>query len=363
MDSPVEVDWLACDLKTGTVVEELLSLAPSGPLERRLGSSSTATADLGLAGAPADWQYATEPGRALVVAVDRLTQQPVWSGLVLTRERGSADTAQLGMATPEAYLDRRYTGDYFATATDQATIMTGVTTALTVDAPPFTVDAPALGVTGAYSVADGDDRTVLSALQELQQQDGWPEWTIDAAWTDATHSAVQLILRVRQQIGIVRSDPDAVFDLPGCVTTYSQSESYEAGKGATQVLAWGAGEGASRLHSDVYTATDLIAAGWPRWVYRYTPAAGGTDPTALNASAAQTLAQMRTGTSAWTVTAAASAAPRLGRDWALGDSIAVHVEPGASLGHPDGVDLVARAYAWQLSPTDNQVTPILVEDD
>jgi hypothetical protein len=71
---------------------------------------------------------------------------------------------------------------------------------------------------------------------------------------------------------------------------------------------------------------------------------------------------MRTGASAWTVTAAASAAPRLGQDWALGDSIRLHVEPGAALGHPDGVDLVARAYGWQLDAGDNKITPVLLED-
>ncbi|WNI16902.1 hypothetical protein [Actinacidiphila sp. ITFR-21] len=356
-----ELDWYAADLMTGVVVEELLSLVPSGPLERRLGSSSSVTADLGLAGAPADWEYATTPGRSMLVAVDRLTQQPVWTGIVLTLDRGTAITASLGLATPEAYLDRRYTGDYTATA-DQAAIMTGVSQALLVDGPPVIVDAPAVGVTGAYTVGDGDDRTILSVLQEIQQQDGWPEWTIDTQWADAGRSAVQLVLRIRPRIGVVRPDPDAVFDLPGCITSYSQAQSYEAGKGATQVLAWGAGEGAARLHSAVYTATDLIAAGWPRWVYRYTPAAGGTDPAALNASAVQALSDLRTGASAWTVTAAASAAPRLGRDWALGDSIGLHVEPGASLGHPSGVDITARAYGWQLDPGANAVTPILLED-
>lgn len=357
----VELDWYACDLKTGVVVEELLSLTPSGALERRLGSSSSGQADLDLAGAPADWVYATQPGRSLLVAVDRLTQQPLWPGIVLTRDRGTAGTASLGLATPEAYLDRRYTGDYSAVGVDQATIMTGVVGAILVDGPPITVDAPAIGVTGTYSVGDGDDRTVLSVLQEIQQQDGWPEWTIDVQWTDATHSAVQLVLRVRQQIGTVRADPDAVFDLPGCITSYAQSESYESGKGATQVLAWGAGEGAARLHSAVYAADDLISQGWPRWVYRYTPAAGGTDPAALNASAVQALTDMRTGSSAWTVTAAASAAPRLGQDWGLGDSIRLHVEPGAALGHPDGVDIVARAYGWSLDAGGNTMTPVLLE--
>jgi hypothetical protein len=358
--APVELDYYACDLATGVVVEELLSLTPSSGLSRTLGSSVTANADLALAGAPPDWVYATQPGRSMVVAVDRLTQQPIWAGLVLTRQRGSDPTAQLGLVTPEAYLDRRYTGTYDASGgADRVAIMTGVSSALLVDAPPFIIDAPAIGITGVHSVQDGDDRTVLSVLQELQQMDGWPEWTVDAQWADAQHSAVQLILRIRQQIGVVRPDPEAAFDLPGCITTYSQLESYEAGKGATDVLAWGEGEGPGRLHSDAYTADDLIAAGWPRWVYRYTPASNTSSPIALNASAALTIAQMRLGSSVWTVGAAANAAPRLGADWALGDSIRVQI--ASSDGHPDGAEVVARAYGWTLDPAGNVVTPILVE--
>jgi hypothetical protein len=359
----VELDWYACDLRTGVVVEELPSLTPGGALERRLSASSSLTADLAVAGAPPDWVYATTPGRSLVVAVDRLTALPLWSGIVLTRDRGSAATAALGLVTPEAYLDRRYTGAYSGVGVDQAAIMAGAAGALLTTGPPFVIDAPAVGATGTWSVLDGDDRSVLSALQEVQQQDGWPEWTVDVQWSDASRSAVQLVLRVRPQIGVLRDDPEATFDLPGCITSYSQSQSYEAGKGATHVTTYGEGEGDGRLHSTPHSADDLIAAGWPRWDYRYTPASGVTDPTALDSFAARTLAQVRTGTSAWTVSAAASAAPRLGADWGLGDSVRVHVDPGAAPGHPDGVDLVARAYGWSLDPGSDTVTPILVEDE
>jgi hypothetical protein len=238
--------------------------------------------------------------------------------------------------------------------------MTGVAGAVLVNGPPIVIDAPSIGVTGTYSVLDDDDRTVLSVLQELQQQDGWPEWTIDVQWSDATRSGVQLVLRIRKQIGVVRSDPEATFDYPGCITAYAQSESYEAGKGATSVQARGEGEGATRFTSAVYTAGDLIAQGWPAWVYRYTPGTNITDPGALNAAASKALAQMRTGTSAWTVEAAANAAPRLGRDWALGDSVQLQI--AASPGHPDGATTVARAYAWQLDAANNKITPILVEN-
>jgi hypothetical protein len=238
--------------------------------------------------------------------------------------------------------------------------MTGVSQALLTDAPPFVFDAPNTGVTMAYSVQDGDDRTALSSLQELMGQEGGAEFTIDVAWADAARTTFNLPFRVRPQIGVQSTNPEVTFDFPGCISSYSVQESYESGKGATEVLAWGDGQGASRLKSAVYTATDLLAQGWPRWTYRYTPASGLTDPDQLNSHAAEALVQMKDGSTAWTVEAVASRAPRLGSDWALGDSVHIHV--AASPRHPDGADMVARVYAWDLDPAGDKVTPILLEE-
>jgi hypothetical protein len=359
--SAVELAWLACDLKSGRIAEELRSLAPSGAIESRLSLSSTAQLDLTLAGAPAEWEAATDPGRTLLVAVDTYTSQPIWSGLVLTRTGGSDPVVQLGAATPEAYLDRRYTGTYNGIARDQALIMGDLVTSVLTDAPPFVVDAPAGSAAIVYQLLDGDDRTVLSALQELAGMEGAPEWTVDTVWLDAAQTAVQLVLRVRPTIGVQSPNPEAVFDLPGCISTYSLAESYESGRGATAVRAWGDGEGSARLKSVDQTATDLITAGWCRWENRYTPSSGLTDPDQLTAHAVQALAQQRTGTRTWTVDAVASRAPRLGRDWGLGDS--VHVQIGYSPRHPRGAETVSRAYAWRLDPAADRITPVLVEGD
>ena len=357
---PLLLDWYACDLKTGIIGEELRSLTPSGTIGRKLGQSVTANFSLDLNGAPPAWETATQPGRTMLVAVDTATQIPVWAGLILTRDGGSSNTVAIGAATFEAYLDRRYTGDYSQFGVDQAVIMTGVSQALNTDAPPFVFDAPNTGVLATYTVQDGDDRTVLSSLQELMGQEGGAEFTIDVAWADAAKTTFNLPIRIRPKIGVQSTNPEVVFDFPGCISSYSVTESYEAGKGATEVLAWGDGQGQSRLKSSVYTATALLGLGWPRWTYRYTPASGLTDPDQLNSHAAQALAQMQGGSTAWTVEAVASRAPRLGADWALGDSIRVHV--ATSPRHPAGADKVARIYAWDLDPGGDKVTPILLEE-
>lgn len=359
---PLVLAWYGCDLKTGNIVEELPSLTPTGPLSRRLGTSTQTSFDLVLGGASPEWQAATLPGRTMLVAVDTATDTPVWAGLVLPRDRGSAPTASITAATLEAYLDRRYVDTYTAAAVDKATVVSDLMANPLIDGPPFQVDAPPIGETMDYTLDGTDDRTVLSALQEVMGMDGGPEWTVDVAW-NTDRSGFVLPFRVRAKVGVQAASPEAVFDFPGCIDSYTHTESYEADKGATVVQARGEGEGTSRLSSQLYTATDLIAGGWPRFVYRFTPATGVTDPDQLDAHAAQALALMATGSSVWAVTAVASVAPRLGETWALGDTVRIAVAPGPSPGHPDGADTVARAWAWELDPTANTIAPILVEED
>lgn len=361
-ETPYRLAWYGCDLRTGGIVEDLPSLK-TPTLSRRLGQPTTAQFDLQLGGAPADWVAATAHGRSVLVAVDTLTDTPIWAGSVLRRNRGSALTASLACATLEAYLDRRYTGNQTLIGADQATVIAALAGNLLVNGPPFVIDAPAIGVTMDYSVLDSDDKTILSALTEVMGMDGGPEWTVDVEWADAAHTAFRFVLRVRPRIGTQTASPEATFDFPGSVSSYEQEESYEEGKGATATLARGEGEGDSRLSSSSHVASDLIAAGWSQYVYRYTPGSGLTDPDALNSHATAALALMRTGASAWSVTGVASRAPRVGTDWGLGDTVRLEVQPGVSPGHPAGASVVARAWAWELDAAADKITPILVEED
>ncbi|MFD5111431.1 hypothetical protein ACFWNG_03800 [Streptomyces sp. NPDC058391] len=361
-ERPYQLAWYGCDLRTGGIVEDLPSLK-SPPLSRRLGQATTAQFDLQLGGAPTDWVAATTHGRSLLVAVDTLTDIPIWAGSVLRRNRGSSLTAPLACATLEAYFDRRYTGTVTLTGADQAAVVSALAANLLTNGPPFLIDAPNTGVTMDFSVLNSDDKTVGSALAEVMGMEGGPEWTVDVEWADANHTAFRFPLRVRPKIGNQAAQPEATFDFPGSVTEYDQEESYEDGKGATAVIARGEGEGESRLSSASYVADGLIASGMPMYVYRYSPASGLTDPDQLNAHAAKALGLMGTGASAWSVTAVASAAPRLGTDWGLGDTIRLDVAPGGqSPGHPQGASVVARAWAWDLDVAGDTITPILVEE-
>jgi len=357
-DGTYQLAWYGCDLLTGGIVEDLRSLKPTGALARKLGDSTTLQFELSLAGAPAGWEAATVPGCSLLVAVDTATDIPLWAGAVLPREGGSGQTVSLGAATLERYLDSRFPGTQTLIATDQAAVISALVTPSLTDGPPILIDAPATGVTMDYLTQDGDDKSILSCLQEIMGLEGGPEWTIDVTW-NAAHSGFQFPLRVRSAIGAQSATPEAVFYYPGCVAEYVLSESYEQGKGATRVLARGEGEGTSRLTSTTQEATALIANGWPIWEYRYTPSAGITDPDQLNAHAAQSLALMAQGAQVWTLQGVASQAPRLGQDWGLGDSIRLAVDHSPR--HPAGMDFVARCWAWELEPGSDRIRPILVE--
>lgn len=354
----VELAWFGCDLRTGGIVEDLPALKPQGALSRKLGDTSTLQFELALPGAASNWDEATVPGSTVLVAVDTATDLPVWAGAVLSREAGSSQSVQLGAATLERYLDSRYPGAQTLLATDQAAVIAALAAPAITNGPPFVIDSVATGTTMDYLSDDGDDKSILSCLNEVMSLDGGPEWTIDVTWA-ASHGGFQFPLRVRKAIG-VQTQTAVTFDFPGCVNAYSLAESYEAGKGATTVIARGEGEGSSRLTSVPHTATALIAAGWPRWDYRYTPATGVTDPDQLAAHAAQSLALMAPGGQVWSVEAVASRAPRLGQDWGLGDSVHLAVE--TSPRHPQGADVTARCWAWELDAGADRIRPILVED-
>ncbi|MGW4803011.1 hypothetical protein [Kitasatospora sp. NPDC004272] len=357
--TPYLLTWLAVDLASGRIAEDLPALTLSPPLSRRLGASTSSTFALSMAGAPPEWTAATDPGRTALVAVDPATSLPIWSGAVLPRTGGSGPTVRLAAATMEAYLDRRYPGAVQATATDISTVMQQVATPALTQGPALALDVTASGTLTDYAVLDSDDKSIGSCLGELAGLDGAPEWTVDTVWADAGQTAVQWVLRIRPTIGVQLAPPGAWFDFPGCVSDYSLTESYENGRGATSVLARGEADGSYRITSAPHVATDLLTAGWPLWEHRYQPASGIQTTGQLDAHATAALALLGTGSRAWTVEAVASQAPRLGSDWGLGDSIALHVE--SSPRHPQGTEVWARVYGWDLDPAQDKVTPILLE--
>lgn len=197
---PVEVAWLAADLKSGQIAAELPGLYANGTIARSIGAYTSCDFSLPLASTSRGWEAATQPGRTMLVAV--AGDLPVWGGMVLVRKGGTDPNVSLGCATCEAYLDRRYVGDHtWRQADEAAVIAAGLFADANTEGIGLTIDAPATGVLRDKTYEANADKTVYSALTDLMGIIDGPEWTIDLAWADG-QTRVEKIARVRKRIGV-----------------------------------------------------------------------------------------------------------------------------------------------------------------
>jgi hypothetical protein len=355
----LDIGWVGCDLVSGQIVEELPGLVPGGTLQNVLGTYTSASFTLPLPGAPTDWEAATEPGRAMLVAV--LGGRPVWAGIVLPRNGGTKPTLDLACVSLEGYLDHRYVADHTWTGQDEASVIAAglLADANDTEGVGFDLDAPATGTLRDRTYKDQDDKTVYSALRELMGVEDGPEWTVVLDWTDDTRTAVAKTLRVRKRLGTAAplDLPAARFDTQGgSSASYTFGEDYSSGRGGNHVMAVSSGEGDVRPQSAPARDEALFAAGWARWEYRYTPSTSITEQGTLDAHARATLAVMGRGAKMLQITARADADPLLGTDWQAGDDIGFDL---VGHRHPDGLSGIGRCIGWELDPKAGLVTPIL----
>ena len=367
--------WIAAALRDGHVIAPLPNLTCE-KVGVRICNYQTATGSLPVGGVgvdapPVDWLLATLHGGAVLVLVDDpgdgTLPVPVWGGYVTKRTRTTGDTVALSVSTLEAYLDARYVGDVTFTATDQNTIVSSLVGSYVNDG---TIDIR-VQVVGAAGVArdktykSTDNKSVLSALTELAGVIGGPEWTIGWEWQ---HSPERLtpVLYVGTRLGTAATSglmPSATFEVPGSIISAQYDEDYSAGRGANSVIASSSASTTTQPSSPPQTYTDPSR---PTFEYRFTPSTSISDTATLTAHAQSALAQMEQGSRSLIMTAAVEAAPRLGRDWTLGDDIGYVIGGLDQYGKdtvpafPGGVGGVARALGWDLTISGMQtVTPIL----
>lgn len=368
--------WVAVEARTGLVIADLPGL-DVGTVKATIGRYESCTATLPVPTAPANWLRATLPGGTCLVLLDDpgtgVQSTPVWGGLVSTRQRGIGDTVDLGVATVEAYLDRRYVGDITYSGLLQSQIVQSLVETFAAEgAPsglpglPFEVQRiPGADPARDRTYADADDKTVYAALQALAGLQGGIEWTVVWQWRtdDPTHPRLIPVVQVGSRLGTSPTPglkPSATFEAPGAVTDALLVEDYSTGKGATSVVAYSSGQGSARPQSPPQLATDPDR---PTFEYRWSPSSSITDVDTLTSHAQRALALLAPGANALSLAADLSAAPALGRDWGLGDDVGYKL---AGAGFPAGLEGVGRAIGWQLElPTQGktgQVTPILAVD-
>lgn len=391
--------WLAVALRDGQVITPLPDLTCES-VGVRICNYQTATASLPVGGTgknapPADWQRATLEAATVYVLLDDpkdgTPANPVWGGYITQSTPLTGDTIPLSLKTLEGYLDARYVGDVTYTATDQNVIVSDLFARFVNDGT-INIRVQVVGAAGKVrdkTYKDSDNKTVLSALTELSGIIGGPEWTIGWEWSDSAH--ITPVLYVGTRLGAAVTPglmPDATFSSPGSIISAQLTRDYTTGKGANRVVAQSSGIGAATPLSPPQVFSDPDR---PTFEYRFTPSTSITDTDTLTAHAQAALAQMQQGSRSLTMTAAVESAPRLGRDWSLGDDIGYKIggpeyDPGRHWGDawsdiwsdvwgslvrntsgresvpafPGGISGTARALGWDLTINGVQtVIPIL----
>lgn len=362
------LSWVSVNANTGSIIADLPKLKADGALKATLMryESQTVSLPTWAEGAddapPPNWMSATREGAVFLVALGEAEEHeprglPLWGGMVVRRQRIPGGGVKMSLVTAEGYMDRVYVGDhtYAGTTQNQMVKALAETYAKTGAKPGLPLRVEIIGGDGAprdRTYTDSADKTLYSVLADLSGVLGGPEWTMRWEWVD--EQKLGLVLSVSDRIGSpppAGLNPGAQFYLPGSVSDAELVEGYGADEGANDIMAVSSGVEDARPQSPHQTnATDQR----PRFEYRWTPSTSISDVNTLTAHAQRALAAMKDGSLALTLTANREEAPRLGRDWNLGDDIGFSIEAPE---FPGGLVGTARCVGWEL--TDTTVTPLI----
>jgi hypothetical protein len=354
------VEWIACDVVTGDKVAYLHGL--SGQISRALGqyTSDTLTIPAPLAGPLAlggllDQAIGPDqlPTRMVVAVINDI---PAWAGIIWKVRGGSVGTIELGCATPESYLDRRFIGDMAFTQTDQAALAAALIQAVNTEGIGLAIDTPLTGIPRDREYWDDEDATYYQRLTELMNIQNGLEWTIDLDWRTTRQQSVQLIFRARNRIGST-APRGPLATASEAVVTYEIIHDYGKGMGANDVLAYSSGQGADRPQSQHIRDNFALESGVPRIEHRWSPSSSIKETAILNAHATSELMRLNGGTTSLAIKSRWNIEPaRLGVDLALGDDVAYSVVGHM---HPTGLSGVGRMIGYRLDTTAGTFEPVL----
>jgi len=348
------LSWVSVNANTGDITADLPTLRADGALKQTLMRYESQTASLPMDKAPDNWRQATRKGATFLVALDE-DNTPLWGGMVIRRSRKVGDGVKMSLVTAEAYFDRVYVGDETLTGAQNLIVKTlvedyaatGVKRGLPIRVQVVGGD----GVVRTRTHKDSDDKTLYSVLSDISGVLGGSEWTVGWEWVG---TKLGLVLFVADRIGSPAPaglNPAAQFYLPGSVTDAELVEGYGSSEGSNDVMATSSGVEGARPQSPHQTnAADLR----PRFEYRWTPSTSITDVNTLTGHAQRALAAMKDGSVALSITANRAEAPKLNKDWRLGDDIGFDIEAPE---FPDGLVGTARCVGWEL--TDTTITPLV----
>lgn len=365
----MSLSWVACSAVDGRLIVDLPDL-DIATVSVFIGAYTTTQGTLPIPTAPDEWELATLHGGAFLVLLDDpgdgTSPVPVWGGLVLRRERTLGDEADLSVASIEAYLDRRFVGDRDFTNTSQTQIVR-LLVEETATRFPIRVQASTSTTLRTRSGDDGykdaADKTLLSVLSELSGVIGGPEWTV--GWESGTTAGgvrtYTPVLYVADRIGsspVAGMGPSVTFEAPGPVVDVRFVEDFGSSKGATKVMAVSTASADARPQSPWQSSSDVLR---PPFEHRFTPSTSISQVSTLTEHAQAALVRMADGAQSLTLTAVMQDAPRLGRDWFIGDDVGYQITAPA---FPRGLVGTARCLGWSIDLTEPaKISPILATEE
>jgi len=376
--------YKAVEAATGFPIADLADFSVDS-LPATLGRPETFTGTMPInpadPAAPVNWIQASDPWCVAILRIDDVTNNVVGGGYVNQRVRTQGDTVSIPLVTAEGYLDRRMTGAYAPTATDQNTIASQLVTQFAATASaaglngwPVTINVVgAAGTTRDRIYAVTDRKTVLANLTELMGVQGGPEFTV--TWTHLSSPERWLpVFNVGTRIGSTPMpglSPAVTFELGGTMTGGSiidlaYTEDFSTGKGANYVTAYGLTDpttGLAQAQSVAYT-------GSPRQLevdYAWNPSTSITDAATLLLHAQQQLPFMQQGSRSLAMSIQGNTFPQFGVDFFLGDVVLYRVGGKDASGQetvpgfPGGLTGTARVIGVKRQPdiANPITTPIL----
>lgn len=356
--------WIAVEARTGVLLADLPDL-DCDSVAVTIGNYTSTDATLPIPTAPENWERATLPGGTCLVLLDGDTDQPVWGGLILNRERTHGDVVSMQLATLEAYFDRRYVGDAPYTNVGQNAIVADLVQRFIVQGTNGGIPCSVVNIDNVPGTlrtrteyTDDADKTILSVLTELMGVENGPEWTI--GWSSSYVAGIRYVLPVLYVGARIGTDPisgvapAATFDMievrdddgtirqtGGNLMSFSYKEDWSSSGGATDVLATSSADADTRPESQHVVAQDPDR---PTLEYRFTPSTSITNTDTLQNHADAEAAEIFGGVNTIDLTAVADS-QRLNVDWFIGDQIGVDIHTPA---FPNGLTAAGRASGWQL---------------
>lgn len=296
-----------------------------------------------------DLVEATIPGRT-AVAVER-NGTAIWTGITWSRTyQSQAKTAQLFFWGFESYPNRqRILTDFVRTFIDPVNIFRDLW--LEMQAVPgrnLNVNVPA-----SLPNVEPTNLTVNAfeikyygeAMADLSDaKTGGFDWTIDV--TRVGNQFVKSLRIGRPNFGVGQSSSSLVFEYPGSITNYFETESMASA--GTHLILLGSGENEAMITS-TFSNNDMIAAGWPRWDIDISRKDIQNFFALYNITQQQGVIH-RPPMSIIKATLKADKTPAFGT-YALGDNCTLVIRDPK---HPTPLELQTRLIGWELHPQSSQ---------